>query len=219
VATTSSLPASTILRTVWDDLGELSVAAAQSVHHRLCKRRLLRVDRRVDAPGASVRNAFADSGGHTWLIVKAYFVTLLPFILLVISIVGLAWLGSAHDIRSGNGALAADVFSGLLGFLIWTSCTIVSAQLFMRIGDRVKTGGPAASESTGSSAGHFRISAGGRLVQLGGLEPPTSCSTDTAGASPVLRQSRLSYENHSIINEQVRRLPPYLRCNWRYVGS
>jgi hypothetical protein len=100
--------------------------------------------RRVDAPGASVRNAFADSGGHTWLIVKAYFVTLL--ILLVISIVGLAWLGGAHDIRSGNGALAADVFSGLLGFLIWTSCTIVSARLFMRIGDRVKTGGPAASE-------------------------------------------------------------------------
>jgi hypothetical protein len=28
----------------------------------------------VDAPGASVRNAFADTGGHTWLIVKAYFV-------------------------------------------------------------------------------------------------------------------------------------------------
>jgi hypothetical protein len=100
----------------------------------------------VDAPGASIRNVFADTGGHTWLIVKAYFVTLLPFILLVISIVGLAWLGGAHDVRSGNGAVAADVFSGLLGFLIWTSCTIVSARLFMKIGDRVKTGGPAASE-------------------------------------------------------------------------
>jgi len=100
----------------------------------------------VDAPGASVRNAFADTGGHTWLIVKAYFATLLPFILMIISIVGLAWLGGAHDIRSGIGSLAADVFAGLLGFLIWTCCTIVSARLFMKIGDRVKTGGPAANE-------------------------------------------------------------------------
>jgi hypothetical protein len=97
----------------------------------------------VDAPGASVRNAFADTGGHTWLIVKAYFVTVLPFLLIVISIVGLAWLGGAHDIRSGIGSLAADVFSGLLGFLIWTCCTIVSARLFIQIGNRVKNGGPA----------------------------------------------------------------------------
>jgi hypothetical protein len=100
----------------------------------------------VDAPGASVRNVFADTGGHAWLIVKAYFVTVLPFMLLVISIVGLAWLGGAHDITTGNGSLAAGVFSGLLGFLIWTCCVIVSARLFMKIGDRVKTGGPEASE-------------------------------------------------------------------------
>ena len=100
----------------------------------------------IDAPGASVRNAFADTGGHAWLIVKAYFITVLPFILIVISIVGLAWLGGAHDIRSGNGSLAADVFSGLLGFLIWTCCVIVSARLFMKIGDRVKSSGPTASE-------------------------------------------------------------------------
>lgn len=100
----------------------------------------------VDAPGASLRNVFADTGGHTWLIVKAYFIAVLPFFLIIISIVGLAWLGGAHDIRSGNGALAADVFSGLLGFLIWTCCVIVSARLFMKIGDRVKRSGPEASE-------------------------------------------------------------------------
>ena len=72
----------------------------------------------------------------------------LPFILLVISIVGLAWLGGGHDFSgpSGSGSLAADVLSSLLGFLIWTCCTIVSARLFMKIGDRVKRSGPAASE-------------------------------------------------------------------------
>ena len=100
----------------------------------------------VDAPGASVRNVFADTGGHTWLIVKLYSITVLPYLLIVISIIGLAWLGGAHDIRSGNGALAADVFAGLLGFLIWTCCVIVSARLFMKIGDRVKAGGAEASE-------------------------------------------------------------------------
>jgi hypothetical protein len=100
----------------------------------------------VGAPGASVRNVFADTSGHTWLIVKAYFIALLPFILIVISIVGLAWLGGAHDISSGNGSLAADVFAGLLRFLIWTCCVIISARLFIKIGDRVKTGGPEASE-------------------------------------------------------------------------
>jgi len=100
----------------------------------------------VDAPGASIRNVFTDTGGHTWLILKAYFVTLLPFILMVISIVGLAWLGGAHDVHSGIGSLAAEVFAGLLGFLIWTCCTIVSARLFMTIGDRVKRSGAVASE-------------------------------------------------------------------------
>ena len=61
----------------------------------------------VDAPGASVRNVFADTGGHTWLIVKLYFITVLPYLLIVISIIGLAWLGGAHDISSGKGSLAA----------------------------------------------------------------------------------------------------------------
>jgi hypothetical protein len=100
----------------------------------------------VDAPGASVRNVFADTGGHTWLIVKAYLATLLPFILIVISVAGLARLGGAHDIRSGIGSLAADVFAGLLGFLVRTCGVVVSARLFMKIGDRVKTGGPETSE-------------------------------------------------------------------------
>jgi len=65
---------------------------------------------------------------------------------MVISIVGLASLGGAHDVRSGIGSVAADVFSGLVGFLIWKCSVIVSARLFMMIGDRVKTVGPEASE-------------------------------------------------------------------------
>lgn len=102
----------------------------------------------VDAPGASVRNAFADTSGHGWFIFKAYFIILMPVIPIVISMAGLAVLGDAPDIfsRSGNGSLAANTFIGALGFLVSTCFAIVSARLFMKIGDRVKSSGLEASE-------------------------------------------------------------------------
>ena len=102
----------------------------------------------ADAPGASVRNAFADTSGHVWLIVKAYFIALLPIILIILAIAVLAWLGGGHDIfgRSGNESIAVSAFFGALAFLVWTCAAIVSARLFMRIGDRVKSGGAEASE-------------------------------------------------------------------------
>jgi hypothetical protein len=102
----------------------------------------------VDAPGASVRNAFGDTSGHAWLIVKAYLTILVPVILILISMAVLAVLGGVDDIfsHSGNGSLAANAFFGALGFLVSTCFAIVSARLFMKIGDRVKSSGPAASE-------------------------------------------------------------------------
>ena len=102
----------------------------------------------VDAPGASLRNAFADTGGHVWFIVKAYFVTLLPLLLIIFSIAMLAWLGGGHDIfgRSGDESMAVNAFFAALGFLVWTCCVIVSARLFMKIGNRVKGSGAEASE-------------------------------------------------------------------------
>jgi hypothetical protein len=72
----------------------------------------------VDAPGASVGNAFADTRGHAWFVIKAYLVVLLPLVPILIAAAVLASLG-------GN---------------------IVSSRLFMRIGDRVKGGANAASE-------------------------------------------------------------------------
>jgi hypothetical protein len=102
----------------------------------------------VDAPGASVRNAFADTSGHVWLIVKAYLTILMPVILILISMAVLAALGGVDDIfsHSGNGSVAANAFFGALGFLVSTSFSIISARLFMKIADRVKNSGPEASE-------------------------------------------------------------------------
>ena len=94
----------------------------------------------VDAPGASIRNAFADTSGHAWLIVKAYLTILVPVILIVISMSLLA----VDDIFD-KGSLAGNAFFGAVGFLLSTCFAIVSARLFMKIADRVKSA-PEASE-------------------------------------------------------------------------
>jgi hypothetical protein len=100
----------------------------------------------VDAPGASIGNAFADTRGYAWFILKTFFAVLLPSILIFILAGVLAWLAGGSDAFSGSGggAAAAEtaIFSALR-FLVAISVTIFQARLFMRIGDRVK--GDAAS--------------------------------------------------------------------------
>jgi hypothetical protein len=90
----------------------------------------------------------ACTSGHAWFIVKAYFTILLPLMLIITSIAVLAWLGGTHDIfgPSGDEPMAANAFFGALGFLVSTCSAIVSARLFMKIGNRVKGSGPEASE-------------------------------------------------------------------------
>jgi len=96
----------------------------------------------VDAPGASIGNAFADISGHVWFVIKAYVVVLLPFIVVIIPAGLLTSLGGMTDVsRSGGSALAANALFAAVGFLAVICGTIVSARLFMRIGDRVKGGG------------------------------------------------------------------------------
>ncbi|QWG19302.1 hypothetical protein KMZ68_05435 [Bradyrhizobium sediminis] len=102
----------------------------------------------VDAPGASVANVLADTRGHAWFIVKAYLAIVAPFVLIVLSAALLAWLAGASEIlgRSGRVNPAASAFFGALGFLVVTAFMIVSARLFMRIGDRVKGGAQSPGE-------------------------------------------------------------------------
>jgi hypothetical protein len=103
----------------------------------------------VDAPGASIGNAFADTRGYAWLIVKAFVTALLPSILIFIMAGVLAWLvaGSRALSDSGSGAAVAEtaIFSALR-FLVAISVTIFQARLFMRIGDRVKRGAESAGD-------------------------------------------------------------------------
>ncbi|QWG24330.1 hypothetical protein KMZ93_05290 [Bradyrhizobium sediminis] len=102
----------------------------------------------VDAPGASVATILADTRGHTWFIVKAYLAIVAPFVLIVLSAALLAWLAGASDIlgRSGRVNPAASAFFGALGFLVVTAFMIVSARLFMSLGNRVKGGAQSPGE-------------------------------------------------------------------------
>lgn len=102
----------------------------------------------VDAPGASIGNALADTRGHAWFILKAYLTIVLPFVALIILAGALAWLGGGSDVfsRSGGGSVAGSAFFGALGFLYVTSVAIVSARLLMMTGDRVKGVVPGAPE-------------------------------------------------------------------------
>jgi hypothetical protein len=59
---------------------------------------------------------------------------------------------------------------------------------------------------------------GSALVQLGGLEPPTSCSTVRLELPTGLRYNRREYENMSNFNLSSRHRPPCLLSNSRYGG-
>ena len=99
----------------------------------------------VDAPGASVRNVFADTRGHALLILKVYLTILLPLLVIIMSAVLLAWLGGVSGALGRSGGLMASVLSGILGFLATSAATIVAARLFMSLGERVKGEPPAAA--------------------------------------------------------------------------
>jgi hypothetical protein len=52
----------------------------------------------VDAPAVSIGNVFADTRGHAWFILKAYFAVVLLFVLVIVLTAVLAWLGGGSGI-------------------------------------------------------------------------------------------------------------------------
>jgi hypothetical protein len=100
----------------------------------------------VGAPGASVKNALADTRGQAWLIFKAYFAIVLPSVLIIFLAVVLVALGGVSGALGRSGAAAASsAFFGALGFVTVSAIAIVSARLFMSLGERVKDEPTAAS--------------------------------------------------------------------------
>jgi hypothetical protein len=94
----------------------------------------------VDASGATLGSALADTSGRSWLILKAYFIVFLPLLLVTIMLAALAWRGTISDVDgvSDWSAFPRIMLDGSIGFLTDAAYVVLAARLFDWIGDRVK---------------------------------------------------------------------------------
>ncbi|RTL62117.1 MAG: hypothetical protein EKK42_32845 [Pseudonocardiaceae bacterium] len=94
----------------------------------------------VDASGASVANAFADSSGHFWFIVRSTLVAWLPFMIVAIVVIAWVWFAYVSGISyTGTGlTLIGVVLLGAIGTVTMTTSYVIAARLFEWIGSRVK---------------------------------------------------------------------------------
>jgi hypothetical protein len=92
----------------------------------------------VEAPGASLANALADTRGRSWSILKSYFLVLLPALLVLV--VGLAAFGLVSDIPdlSTGWDIMGIAFVSAIEFLITVLTTVATSRLFDWIGHQVK---------------------------------------------------------------------------------
>jgi hypothetical protein len=94
----------------------------------------------IDARGASVTNALADSRGYFWFIVRSALIPIIPFLLIVLSVIVLAAFGQVDDIDSvgigwrllHEGVIAAGATVAI------TVATVAFARVFEAIGQNLK---------------------------------------------------------------------------------
>ncbi|CAN7672062.1 hypothetical protein LJR220_006404 [Bradyrhizobium sp. LjRoot220] len=88
----------------------------------------------VDASGASLRNAWADTKGRSWLIVKSFLIALLP------ALAGLLTVGLISDFEDLPAWWSAVriAFDSPLEFLATVLAAVTASRLFNWIGHQVK---------------------------------------------------------------------------------
>jgi hypothetical protein len=94
----------------------------------------------VDASGATLGSALADTSGRSWLILKAFFIVSLPLLLASVLLGGVASLGMVSDIPdlSRWSAFPRIMLIGSIGFLTEAAGNVLAARLFDWIGNRLK---------------------------------------------------------------------------------
>jgi hypothetical protein len=91
----------------------------------------------VDAPGATLKNAYADTKGRSWRTLGIILLAHLPFIP---ALVALAML--VGDPKTGRSpSIVMDVAGGAIGVLLVTLLIVIASRLYMSIGDRTKGSG------------------------------------------------------------------------------
>ena len=99
-----------------------------------------------DASRATIGSAMADTRGHVWLILKAFFIVLLPLLMVSAAMVGMESFDAIGDISDLSmwSALPRIMLAGTIGFLTQAANAVMAARLFDWIGDRVKGGASSA---------------------------------------------------------------------------
>ena len=94
----------------------------------------------VDAPGATWRNAMADTKGNAWRIL---FVSLLAALPIIVTVIVVAVIGASIGLTSGKetSALAwlitAGVVDGVVGVIAVTLAVVIASRFYRELGKRV----------------------------------------------------------------------------------
>jgi hypothetical protein len=92
----------------------------------------------VDAPGATIGNAFADSRGNAWRIFAIAFLAALPILLLGALVQGM----TARGPDSGPvGLVVHAAVEGIVGTIELTVFVVIASRLFLWLGNRMNQSG------------------------------------------------------------------------------
>jgi hypothetical protein len=89
----------------------------------------------VDAPGASLKNAYEDTRGQSWRILGIIFVANLPFLLPLLAMTML--LVGDRESAQRVGFLV-EIISSAFGIILVTLLIVIASRLYMSIGSRLK---------------------------------------------------------------------------------
>jgi hypothetical protein len=104
----------------------------------------------VDAPGATVQNAYADTRGQAWRILGIVLLAHLP---LVLPLLALTAIFVSDQAAARSWATYTEIAVSAFGIVLVTLLIVIASRLYMSIGDRTKgasalqpAGGPGAVE-------------------------------------------------------------------------
>ena len=94
----------------------------------------------VDAPGASLKNAYADTKGRAWRILGILLLAHLPFML---PLLALTALFVRDEAAARSWALYSEIAVSAFGIVLVTLLVVIASRLYLSIGDRTKGAGQA----------------------------------------------------------------------------
>jgi hypothetical protein len=98
----------------------------------------------VDAPGATLKNAYADTKGWTWRILGIVVVAHLPFVLPLLALTATFVRDQA---TARTWAVYTEIAVSAFGIILVTLLVVIASRLYLSIGDRTK--GMAAGQAVG----------------------------------------------------------------------